>query len=277
MSRFPRIESRQNHRIKGLVKLRSAKERRAQDVFLVEGELELTRATKADLHLGELYLCPELWRDADAANVIITSAEQQRAKVFELTREVFEKISLREGPDGLLGVARQRETALSRLTLPEAPLLVIVEKIEKPGNLGALIRSAEAVGADALIACDPVTDFYNPQVIRNSRGLVFSLPCISTTQAELDDWLSAKGIQVAATTPDTEIAHWDADLSGPVAILAGAEHEGLSDFWLQRAELKLKIPMRGLADSLNVNTATAIVLFEALRQRAAGSYVNAAD
>ncbi len=235
--------------------------------FLVEGELELTRAVRADTSLNELYLCPELWRDADAANAIIASAEKQQAKIFDVTRDAFAKISLREGPDGLLGVASMRNTALSELHLPEAPLIVIVEQIEKPGNLGALIRSAEAVGANALIACDPVTDFCNPQVIRNSRGLVFSLPCVSTTQTELDAWLLERGVQVAATTPDASLAHWDCDLTGPVAVLAGAEHAGLSDFWLQRAELKLRIPMHGVADSLNVNTATAIVLFEALRQR----------
>lgn len=269
MSRFPRIESRQNPRIKSLVKLQKARERAAQGVCLVEGELELSRALKADVKPRELFICPEHWRDEAAANRIIADAEAQQAKVIEVTREVFAKISLREGADGLLGVVHRREMTLRELSLPKNPLLVIVEKIEKPGNLGALIRTAEAAGADALIACDPVTDFENPQVIRNSRGLVFALPCVGASQSEVDAFLREHGIRAVATTPEAEDAHWQAALTGPLAILAGAEHEGLSDFWLKRAEVKTRIPMTGQADSLNVNVATAVVLFEAKRQREA--------
>ncbi|WP_269538694.1 TrmH family RNA methyltransferase [Cerasicoccus fimbriatus] len=267
MSRFPRIESRQNPRIKNLVKLRTTKERRSQGLCLIEGELELTRAIAAGVPLRELYLCPEHWRDERAANELISQAESQQAKVFELTRECFEKISLREGSDGLFGVAEFAEARLTSLKLPDEPLLVIVEGIEKPGNLGALIRTAEAAGANALIACNAVTDFFNPQVIRNSRGLVFSLPCLSVDSDALKTFLTEKSIRTAATTPAADATHWDADLRGPLAILAGAEHEGLSNEWLAKADIKLRIPMRGEADSLNVNTATAIVLFEALRQR----------
>lgn len=267
MSRFPRIESRQNPRVKNLVKLQKARERAAQGVCLVEGELELARALASGVKVRELFVCPEHWRDEAAAQRIIADVEKAQGKVLETTREVFAKISQREGPDGLLGVADFQTVTLASLRLPDNPLLVVVEKIEKPGNLGALIRTAEAAGADALIACDPVTDFANPQVIRNSRGLVFSLPCVAADFDAVATFLKAQNIQTVATTPDTELAHWDAKLTGPIAILAGAEHDGLSADWLSRADIKVKIPMAGQADSLNVNVASAIVLFEALRQR----------
>nr|WP_234043762.1 RNA methyltransferase [Cerasicoccus arenae] len=250
-----------------MVKLRAAKERTAQGCYIIEGELELSRALAAGVKLRELFVCPEHWRDTASANQLVAEAEKRQAKVSEATREVFAKISLREGPDGLLGVADLSSHTLDALTLPDRPLVVVVEKIEKPGNLGALIRTAEAVGAHALIACDPVADFENPQVIRNSRGLVFALSCVAAEQAQVDAFLAEHGIRVAATTPDTDLAHWDADLTGPLAVMAGAEHDGLSDYWLHRAEIKIRIPMQGQADSLNVNTAAAIVLFEALRQR----------
>ncbi len=267
MSRFPRIESRQNPRIKNLAKLQKSRERQIRQCFMIEGELELLRAADAGIDLTELYICPEHWRDPAAAGKIIAAAEAGQAKVMETTREVFEKISLRDGPDGLLGIARSHQRGLGSLKLPEHPLLVIVEKIEKPGNLGALIRTAEAAGADALIACDPVCDFENPQVIRNSRGAIFSLPCVNAGPEELDAYLRERRIRVVATTPDTDVTHWEAELRGPLAILAGAEHEGLSDFWLDRAEVRVRIPMTGATDSLNVNVATAIVLFEVRRQR----------
>jgi len=268
MSRFPRIESRQNPRVKNLVKLQKAKERAAQQCFLIEGELELTRALEAGVELDDLYICPEHWRDEAAASKIIADAEARQTKVIETTRDVFAKISLREGPDGLIGVGRFIKADFHALNLPASPLIIIVEQIEKPGNLGALIRTAEAAGADALIACDAVTDFENPQVIRNSRGLVFSMPCLRACQTDVDAFLREHEIRAVATTPDAEQAHWNADLTGPLAIFAGAEHEGLSDFWLERTEVKVRIPMVGQADSLNVNVATAVVLFEAKRQRA---------
>jgi len=267
MSRFPRIESRQNPRVKNLVKLRQARERAAQGRFLIEGEFELSRAQMSGVALEELFVCPDHWRDEAAANAIILAAEKQRARVTELTAEVFAKASLRDGPDGLIGVARLTERSLDELALPGDPLIVVVEGVEKPGNLGALIRTAEGAGAHALIACDTVTDFSNPHVIRNSRGLAFSLPCAAAGREAVADFLRERSIRAVATTPEADSAHWDADLRGPLAILAGAEHEGLSDFWLERADLTVRIPMTGMADSLNVHAASAVVLFEALRQR----------
>lgn len=267
MSRFPRIESRQNPRVKTLVKLRAARARAQSGRFLVEGELELDRALRAGVPVRELYVCPEHWRDASVAMNIATNAEKARAKVFECTPEVFAKITLRDGPDGLLGIAESRPRPLADLDLPAEPLLVVAEGVEKPGNLGALIRTAEAAGAHALIAANAVADFDSPQVVRNSRGLVFTLPCMTATNEEIVAVLRKRGIRAVATTPAGDTAHWDAELGGGLAVLVGSEHDGLSDFWLEHADLTTRIPMIGAADSLNVNTATAVVLFEALRQR----------
>ncbi|MEO0794119.1 MAG: RNA methyltransferase [Verrucomicrobiota bacterium] len=267
MSRFPRIESRQNPRIKSLVRLKNARDRTTQGRFIVEGELEVARAFAAERIIPELFLCPDHWRDGDRVETIISQARLQHTKITELPPEVFAKVSLREGADGVLAVASHKPLLMKSLKLPDEPLLVIVEKIEKPGNLGALIRTAEAAGAHALIACDAVADFENPQVIRNSRGLVFSLPCVHSDREQLESFLEEKGIRTIATTPHTELEYWDAPMAGPLAVLAGAEHDGLSDYWLERASAKVRIPMEGSADSLNVNIATAVVLFEALRQR----------
>lgn len=269
MSREPlRIESRQNQRLKDLVKLvEQRKARVQQQAFVVEGAFEIGQLLRAGLPVAELYVCDDDRRAEREALVRQVCAAAPQVKVFEVSAAAFEKVSQRQGPDGLLAVAPIREQALDALQLPEHPLLLVVENVEKPGNLGALIRSAEAAGANALICCDPVADIYNPHVIRNSRGLVFHLPCVAATREETSAFLQQRGVGIVATTPDTQLAHWDCDLRGAVAVFAGAEHAGLSDYWLERAQHKVRIPMAGQADSLNVNVASALVLFEALRQR----------
>lgn len=266
-----RIESRQNPRLKELVKLvEQRKARQASGKFVVEGAFEVGQALKAGVRFEEFYVCDDARRAEREAVLAAVRRACPAVRVFEVADIAFEKISQRQGADALLGVASVVERTLDALEMPENPLLLIVEKVEKPGNLGALIRSAEAAGADALICCDPVTDLYNPHVIRNSRGLVFHLPAVVAQREQVADFLRARGIRAVATTPDTPLEHWDCDLRGAVAILAGAEHEGLSDFWLEHAGSKVKIPMAGNADSLNVNVASALVLFEALRQRRRG-------
>lgn len=269
MDREPlRIESRQNQRLKELVKLVEQRKARAQQqAFVVEGAFEIAQLLKAGMDVAELYVCDDDRRHEREALVRQVRGASPQVKVFEVAAPAFEKVSQREGWDGVLAVAPLRERTLEVLHLPEHPLLLVVEKVEKPGNLGALIRSAEAAGAHALICCDPVTDLYNPHVIRNSRGLVFHLPVAVAEREAVAEFLAQRSIRIVATTPDTPLAHWDCDLRQGVAIFAGAEHEGLSDYWLSRATDKVRIPMAGQADSLNVNVASALVLFEALRQR----------
>lgn len=263
--------------MKQLVKLRDRRPRDEAGVFLVEGYRQIRRALEKSVVITELYVCPE-WYLGDQGNepALIEQAQTAGAKVFELTKEAFAKVAYRERPDGLLAVAPQWRRTLADLdsllagkndkTQP-APFLLVVEAIEKPGNLGTILRSADAAGVDALIVCDPVTDLFNPNVVRASTGVLFSVPVIIATSAEVRPWLAQKCIRAVATTPSATDIYTDTDLCGPLAIVMGSEQYGLSDFWLKEADARVLIPMAGQADSLNVAMATIITLFEAMRQR----------
>ena len=263
--------------MKQLVKLRDRRPRDEAGVFLVEGYRQIRRALEKSVVITELYVCPE-WYLGDQGNepALIEQARTAGAKVFELTKEAFAKVAYRERPDGLLAVAPQWRRTLADLdsllaekndkTRPD-PFLLVVEAIEKPGNLGTILRSADAAGVDALIVCDPVTDLFNPNVVRASTGVLFSVPVIIATSAEVRPWLAQKRIRAVATTPSATDIYTDTDLCGPLAIVMGSEQYGLSDFWLKEADARVLIPMAGQADSLNVAMATIITLFEAMRQR----------
>lgn len=262
------IQSRQNEQVKNLVKLRERKHRDRQSRFLVEGLRELEHALQAGYEAEAIYYCPEFFPQ-EAHSTFID--EQRSAAKYPLTRmspDAFEKASYREGPDGLLATARQQGNTLDDLKLSEQPLLLVLEGIEKPGNLGAILRSADGAGADAVILVDCVLDLYNPNAIRSSQGLIFVLPIVSAGREALTQWLVKKAIHTVATTPDTEDLHWNVDFQQPVALFLGSESDGLSDFWLEQAAQKIRIPMAGRADSLNVAAATAVCLYEAARQRA---------
>jgi TrmH family RNA methyltransferase len=272
------ITSLQNPRVKQLVKLRDRRPRDEAGVFLVEGYRQIRRALDKGIPFTELYLCPE-WYPGDQGNeaALIADAQTAGAKVFQLTKDAFAKVAYRERPDGLLAVAPQWRKTLADLDSllaakaadapARAPFLLVVEAIEKPGNLGTILRSADAAGTDALIVCDPVTDLFNPNVVRASTGVLFSVPVIIAGSEEVREWLRARAIRAVATTPSATALHTDTDLRGPLAIVMGSEQYGLSDYWLREAEARVRIPMAGQADSLNVAMATIITLFEAVRQR----------
>lgn len=261
-----RITSLQNPRIKQLVKLRDRRPRDDAGVFLVEGYREIRRALEKNIPLQELYFAPS-WFLGENEPALIEQAKNAGARLFELTREVFAKVAYRERPDGLLAVAPQWHRTLADLKLPSDPFLLVVESIEKPGNLGTILRSADAAGCDAVIVCDAVTDLFNPNVVRASTGVLFSVPCIVAGSEEVHAWLEARAIRTIATTPAASTLYSDARLTGPLAVVMGSEQYGLSDFWLKEADLPVRIPMAGQADSLNVAMATIITLFEAVRQR----------
>ena len=264
-----KISSLQNPRIKQLVKLRDRRPRDEAGVFLVEGYREIRRALEKKVALSELYFAPD-WFLGENEPALIAQARAAGAKLFELSREAFAKVAYRERPDGLLAVAPQWKRSLEELVLPATPFLLVVESIEKPGNLGTILRSADAAGCDAVIVCDPITDLFNPNVVRASTGVLFSVPCVVSGSPEVQAWLKSKGIRTIATTPAGQTLYSDADLNGPLAVVMGSEQYGLSDFWLTHADLPVRIPMAGQADSLNVAMATIITLFEAVRQRGAG-------
>jgi TrmH family RNA methyltransferase len=278
MSSVETISSLQNPRIKQLVKLRDRRPRDEAGVFLVEGYRQIRRALDKGIPFTELYVCPD-WYPGDQGNepALIAEAQTAGAKVFQLSKDAFAKVAYRERPDGLLAVAPQWKKSLADLDAllaakavaapGRAPFLLVVEAIEKPGNLGTILRSADAAGTDALIVCDPVTDLFNPNVVRASTGVLFSVPVIIAGSEEVREWLRARGVRAVATTPSATGLHTDTDLRGPLAIVMGSEQYGLSDYWLREADARVRIPMAGQADSLNVAMATIITLFEAVRQR----------
>lgn len=262
-----KITSLQNPRIKQLVKLRDRRPRDEAGVFLIEGYRELRRALEKAIPISEVYYAPD-WFMGENEGTLLDAARNAGASLFELSKDAFAKVAYRERPDGLLAVAPQWKRSLQDLKLPKEPFLLVVEAIEKPGNLGTILRSADAAGCDAVIVCDPVTDLFNPNVVRASTGVIFSVPCLISTSTEVHAWLKKAGIRTVATTPAAKALYTDSDLRGPLAVVMGSEQYGLSDFWLREADLPVRIPMAGQADSLNVAMATIITLFEAVRQRA---------
>lgn len=278
-----KISSLQNPRVKQLVKLRDRRPRDEAGVFLVEGYREIRRALEKRVKLQELYFSPE-WFLGENELALIAEAQASGAAAFELSKEAFAKIAYRERPDGLLAVAPQWRTTLAELdhrvaglgepgpgsatpATAKPPFLLVVEAIEKPGNLGTILRSADAAGCDAVIVCDPVTDIFNPNVVRASTGVLFSVPLVVEESTRVHAWLREKKIRTVATTPAAEKLYSDVDLRGPLAVIMGSEQYGLSEFWLKNSDQPVRIPMAGQADSLNVAMATIITLFEAVRQR----------
>jgi RNA methyltransferase, TrmH family len=259
------ITSPANPRIKQLVALRRRRTREQAGVTLVEGLAEIELALAAGVAPVTLYYCPAL-ADPESLGLAATAAAVGAA-VVQVSRPVFEKISYREGPDGWLAVVSAVVSSLDNLDLGPRPLVLVCAGLEKPGNLGAILRTADAAGVAAVIAADPVTDWGNPNVVRASKGTVFSVPVAAGTSAQALDWIAARRLAIVAATPDAKQLVTDVDLTGPTAIAVGAEQAGLSSEWLERADHRVRIPMFGRADSLNVSTSAAIITYEAVRQR----------
>ena len=260
-----KITSLQNERVKAAVKLRERKGRDASNQFLIEGYREIQRAVGAGRKLESCFYCPELFLGSNEEQLL----QKSHAELIECSREVFCKISYRDRPDGLLAIAPQVHLNLEQLHLKPNPFLVIAESIEKPGNLGTILRSADAAGVDAVIVCDPTTDIHNPNVVRSSVGTLFTLPVIEAISEETLAFLKRHKIAIVAATPRAELEFTKADLTKSVAIAVGTEQYGLSEKWMEKADIQVRIPMLGVADSLNVASATTLVLYEVLRQRRA--------
>lgn len=264
------IVSLQNTQIKRLVRLKSRRERDAEGVWLIEGARELKRAAEAGVVLQQVYVCPELFSsEARGWFPAIAAEHDGHALVTQLSRPAFEKVSLRENPDGLLALATPPAPLLPAAVGPMLVLLLM--GLEKPGNLGALLRTADGVGVDAVLVVGDGTDLGNPGVIRASQGSLFTQTVISLPEAEALNWLQSNGFSLVACTPEAQQAYWDVPLTGRVALCLGSEHDGLPPLWRDRADVRVRIPMRGQADSLNVSVAGALVLYEALRQRQAAA------
>ncbi len=265
-----RIESLQNPKVKYVVHLRDRRDRDREGKFLIEGFRETQRALACGWKIETLFVCPERFLGS-SEHLLIDQARAQGAVILECAPAVFDKISYRDRPDGLLAVAPQRRLTLEDLPKKAAPLWVVAEAIEKPGNLGTILRSADAVGADGVLVCDPQTDLYNPNVVRASVGTLFSVPTVTCKSLEALSWLRKQGVRIVAATPHAQNEHTQVDLTGPIAIAFGTEQLGLSPIWMQEADLPVKLPMKGLADSLNVAMAATVLLYEVLRQRSPNS------
>ena len=261
------LTSLSNPRVKAAVKLRQRSHRDDAGLMLIEGYREIHRALEHDYRPTQLFYCEDLWLKHENEPALVARCRDLGADLFPCSKPVFEKLAYRERPDGLLAVGPQIVKRLADLTLPDDALLLVCEAIEKPGNLGTMLRSADASGAAAVIVCDPCTDIHNPNVVRASTGTLFTLPVAQTTADELLPWLRANGFAILAATPHAEKLHFQQPLTGRVALCLGSEQYGLTDAFMRDAELRVRIPMLGVADSLNVSAAATILLAEAVRQR----------
>jgi TrmH family RNA methyltransferase len=260
------LTSLQNPKIKYINKLRKRNFRDEEGIVLIEGYRECLRAQQSDWPVHEFYFCEELFL-GENETVLLDLAEKAGAVMYACSSNVFRKIAYRDRPDGLICLASQHHLGLNDLDEMANPFLLVLVGIEKPGNLGTMLRSADGAGVDAVIICDAVTDIFNPNTVRASVGTLFSVPVVESGFEELGPWLEEHGIPLLAMTPHAERSLYASRLSGPVAVTMGSEMLGLDEKWLQRAEIKVSLPMNGIADSLNVSSAAAITLYEVVRQR----------
>ena len=264
------VTSVQNPLVKEVISLRDRKARDQTGLFLIEGYREILRAVDAQWQIQQFLICEELFLGSNE-RALIERARLRGAQIVTTSENVFRKIAYRDRPDGLLAIAPQKMRQLqdfSALSHPShSPFFVVAESIEKPGNLGTILRSSDAVGVSGVIVCDRCTDLYNPNVVRASVGTLFTVPTVEAKGDETLKWLRDQNIAILAATPHATCEFTEVDLVQPVAIAVGTEQLGLSERWMQQADLQVRIPMNGVADSLNVAMATTLLLYEVHRQR----------
>ena len=261
------IDSPTNPRIRAAVALRERRDRDATGLTLVDGGREARRAIDAGVEVETAFVCAPLLTSEGAREAVHALARAQgKRDLVAVSQRAFEKLAYGDRSNGIVLVARPRVRGLADLELPDEPLVVVTEDVEKPGNVGAILRSADGAGADAVIAVGG-TDLFNPNVIRASVGTVFSIPVVAAPIDEVAAWLRERGLRIVATRVDSPTLHVDADLRGPVAVVLGSEAEGLSATWQGEGVTSIRLPMEGVADSLNVSAAAAVLLYEAWRQR----------
>lgn len=280
------ITSAQNTKVKELLALQEkSRARREKGVFVVEGRRELGHCIRAGFRIRTFFVCRDIISGRDLNELLEEygrhrSAEDRQApsgcpahepNVIELPEWLYDKVAYRGGTEGVIAEVEWRERSLEMLLVPDNPLIMVLESVEKPGNLGAVLRSADAAGADAVIVCDPLTDLYNPNLIRASIGAVFSRQVAAASSEDTIRWLKSKNIQILTAQLQDSIYYYDTDMTRGTAIVMGTEATGLTDIWRENADARIKIPMLGQLDSLNVSVSAAILLYEAVRQRSAGA------
>jgi RNA methyltransferase, TrmH family len=267
--RIENVTSAQNQKIKELLALQEkSRARKAAGLFVVEGRRELGHCLDAGFVPRTLFICGEILTEEEL-NDLLGKAERLNPKVgvIQIPYELYGKIAYREGTEGVIAEIEVKERTLDNLELGTDPLVIVLESVEKPGNLGAVLRSADAAGADAVIICDPLTDLYNPNLIRASIGAVFSRQVAVASSEEAIAWLKRKNIQILTAQLQDSVLYYDTDMKKATAIVMGTESTGLTDIWRKAADVHIRIPMLGALDSLNVSVSAAILLFEAVRQR----------
>ena len=261
-----KITSLTNPKIKTLIQLRNRKDRDQSGETIVEGYRELLRAVGAEVRLKDFYYCPELLKAYDD-QAMLAHVLKLKIAMYEVARNVFEKIAYGDRQEGCLAVAQAPQFKLEDLKLQAKPFLVVVEKVEKPGNLGAILRICDGAGVDGVIVCDGQTDIYNPNAIRASLGTVFTVKVISGTNEDALKFLKSRNMKICAALPSAKDIYTQMNYNVPLAVVVGSEEEGLSPFWIKNSDFQVRIPMLGKADSLNVASSSAILLYEAFRQR----------
>ncbi len=254
------ISSAQNPRIKRLLALQQKPAmRRKEGLTVVEGQRELQHCLDAGFEVETLFRCQSMNSDTIVADI--------DASMVEVTRDVYARIAYRGSTEGIIAIVRPRLLTLDELNLGDKPLLIVLESVEKPGNLGAVLRSADAAAATAVIVCDPLTDLYNPNVIRSSIGAIFTVPCVACDTTSCINFLKRNRIAILTAQLQDSSPYYDTDMTRATALVMGTEATGLTDAWRQAADAHICIPMNGALDSLNVSVSAAILLFEAVRQR----------
>ena len=264
--RMPDLTSTGNPRVKAVAKLRDRRERDRTGLTIVDGAREVRRALEAGATVDEAFVCTALLQGEDA-RAALDALESRTIPVQTTSATVFEKLAFGDRAEGILAIVRVPSTTLDDLHLPSDPLVVVLEAVEKPGNLGAALRSVDGAGADALIVASGRTDPFNPNVIRASAGTVFNVPLATAEADEVIAWLRGLGIRIVAAQVGASVAYTDADLRGSVAIALGSEADGLTAAWDGEDIEAVSLPMHGIADSLNVSVTAAVLLYEARRQR----------
>lgn len=261
------ITSAQNPKIKDFLALQEkSRLRREKGLFVVEGRRELLHCLEAGFSPRTIFVCEEILGAGEMEAVL--GAAGEGCTVFSVSANVYDRMAYRSGTEGVTAIMQARNLRLEELRFRnEEPLIVVVEAVEKPGNLGAILRSADAAGADAVIVCDPLTDLYNPNLIRASIGAVFSVPMVAASSAETIEWLRSRCVTIYTAQLQDSSWYYDCDMKKATAIVMGTEATGLTGIWREAADRHIRIPMLGKLDSLNVSVSAAVLLFEAVRQR----------
>jgi RNA methyltransferase, TrmH family len=262
----PILTSTANPRVRAAIALRDRRERDRTGLTLVDGAREMRRALDAGVVVAEAFICEPLLAGADA-RAVLDRLTADGAVVHSVGEPVFARLAFGERAEGVVAVVRIPSLGLEKLAVPDDPMVIVIEGIEKPGNVGAVLRSADGAGADALIAADPRTDPFNPNAIRASAGTVFSVALAVASTGSTLAWIRGLGLRIVAARVDADRLYTETDLTGPLAIALGSESEGLSPAWSDSDIEGVRLPMLGVADSLNVAVCAAILLYEARRQR----------